>query len=296
MNDDIQAQALKYLRSKFPEVDPQAFYNDYNGNKRANIIEPHNIMKAAYIDEACETCTGKKCSLPDTKSRPVVSLKTSRNGLNFLSIGWTCGEFCRFNPLHGEFGRLYRSSGLLPSQLTKDFEHYQICNNPELKRAKVSAMKAGMTGSCLILAGRRGTGKTHLAISIAIKAMKNGHAAIFRLVNELLDEIRHSVAEGEYFDFIQKFKTVPCLILDDLGKEKTTDAGLDYLYQIIDYRYRHELQTIITTNALTIEELASWGAPEYLTPIVSRLIERGEWVTLKNVKDFRVTGGADGEK
>lgn len=121
--------------------------------------------------------------------------------------------------------------------------------------------------------------------------MKDGHAAIFRLVNELLDEIRHSVADGEYFDFIRKFKEVPCLVLDDLGKEKTTDAGLDYLYQIIDYRYRHELQTIITTNALSIEELASWGAPEYLTPIVSRLIERGEWVTLEHVKDYRVTGG-----
>lgn len=292
MSENITSQALAYLKSKFPRVPLETFYTDYTGKKRANIIEAHNVIKAALIDKACSSCDGKKCPLPDTTSRPVVSVKTSFNGSNYLSVGWTCGEFCRFNPLHGEFGRLYKQSGLTPSQLNKTFASYQIFTNPELKRAKVSAMKAGAKGSCLILAGRRGTGKTHLAAGIAIQAMKDGRQAIFRLVNELLDEIRRSVAEGEYFDFIEKFKSVPCLVLDDLGKEKTTESALDYLYQIIDYRYRHELQTIITTNALTIEELASWGAPEYLTPIVSRLIERGEWVTLEHVKDYRLTGGS----
>lgn len=290
MNNKIQSQALEYLKAKYPDTSPEVFYTDYTGREHDGIIDAHNIVRAAVIDGACENCKDKTCHFSDTTSRPVVNV-IDNGRFKYLSVRWTCGEFCRFSPFYGEFGRLYRESGLVPSQVNKTFENYQIFTNPELKRAKVSAMKAGVTGSCLILSGRRGTGKTHLAISIAIKSMKGGHGAIFRLVNELLDEIRHSVAEGDYFDFIRKFKEVSCLVLDDLGKEKTTDAGLDYLYQIIDYRYRHELQTIITTNALSIEELASWGAPEYLTPIVSRLIERGEWVTLEHVKDYRVTGG-----
>lgn len=122
--------------------------------------------------------------------------------------------------------------------------------------------------------------------------MKHGRSAKFRLVNELLNEIRRVVAEnGDYFSVIQRFKEIPCLVLDDLGKERTTDFSLDAMYDIVDYRYRHELQTIITTNAKTIEELASWGNSEYTTPMVSRVLERGTWITITKADDYRVKRG-----
>lgn len=72
---------------------------------------------------------------------------------------------------------------------------------------------------------------------------------MFRTVPELLGELRQ--ADWDHTDFFglqQKFIDVPCLILDDWGKEKATEKGMEYLYQIIDYRYRKELQTVVTTN------------------------------------------------
>ena len=42
--------------------------------------------------------------------------------------------------------------------------------------------------------------------------------------------------------------TIPLLILDDLGREKTTDWTRDVLYDLINYRYSHRLPTIFTTN------------------------------------------------
>lgn len=107
-------------------------------------------------------------------------------------------------------------------------------------------------------------------------------------MNELLDELRNAARYTDYLDVINGFKRVPCLILDDLGKERVTDAGLDYLHQIVDYRYRYELQTVVTTNALTVEELSSWGNANFITPMVSRLLENGEWVTIRNAEDYRV--------
>ncbi len=119
--------------------------------------------------------------------------------------------------------------------------------------------------------------------------MKQGRQAVFRLVSELLDELRGAnVNDGDkYLSLMRDLKEVPCLVLDDLSKERTTKAASDYLYQIIDYRYRRELQTIITTNAQSIEELESWEDSRYITPIVSRIIERGEWVTIANAENYR---------
>ena len=138
--------------------------------------------------------------------------------------------------MSGLFGKMYRASGLTGSQLNQTFKTYEASAGKEQAEAKQSAILAAKNNTGLVLSGKRGTGKTHLAVAIAIYAMKHGHQAIFRLVNELLNEIRRAVAEnGDYFSVIQKFKEVPCLVLDDLGKQRTTDFGLDALYEIVDY-------------------------------------------------------------
>ena len=279
-------QALNYLRSKFPSEDEQTFHTDYNGRVHTGIIEAFNIFMLSEIEKTCKECEGK-CALGNPSSKPVAVIKTSPRGYKYLSVGFTCDMSCRFNPLSGQFGRMFRVSCLNETHLTKTFENYQR-NGSDCVKAKSHAMKAAMNHTGLILAGMRGTGKTHLAIAIALDSMKHGRQAIFRLVNDLLEELRQSVRDDNFSQVISRFKEVPVLILDDLGKERTTDAGLDYLYQIVDFRYRHNLQTIITTNAPTIQELEKWGAPEYLTPMCSRILENGSWVSITNAQDWRV--------
>ena len=155
-------------------------------------------------------------------------------------------------------------------------------------------MKASECGTNLILAGSPGTGKTHLAAAIAIKAMEEGKQALFRLVSAMLDEIQAAIRDnGDYDGLMSDFKTVPCLILDDLGHENMTAARASYLHQIIDYRYVHKLQTIVTTNAKSVSELCEWDKEEYVKPIVSRLLERGSWVTFSNAEDYRKKRGAE---
>lgn len=274
-------QALKYLRAKFPDVPEQVFYTDYTGKVRKHVINAQDVIKAEFFENLCALCKGD-CRVKS--GRPVAMIKTSNSGFKYLSVGWVSDIDCKYKPLNS---KMLLQSSLTSSQLNKTFAAYET-NDPESKNAKVQAMKAFMTHSNLILAGKRGTGKTHLAIAIALSAIKHGRQAIFRLVNDLLEELRKSVRDNDFADLIERFKQVDLLILDDLGKERSTQAGLDYLYQIIDYRYRNKLQTVITTNAKSIDELEKWGAPEYLTPMCSRILENGTWVTLINAPDRRM--------
>ncbi len=276
-------KALKYLRSKFPDTDEKAFYTDYTGHVHPHVVDSANVYMAAEVEKTCASCNGQ-CPLGNPTMKPVAVVKRSNAGFEYLSVGWVSDMACKFRPVNA---RMFAQSGLTGSQSAKTFESYEV-NDPESKNAKVQAMKAAMTRTNLILAGKRGTGKTHLAVAIAIDAMKHNRQAYFRLVNDLLEELRQSVRDEEFHEVMTRFKNVDVLVLDDLGKERSTQAGLDYLYQIIDYRYRNNLQTVITTNAKTIQELEKWGAPEYLTPMCSRMLENGAWVSLINVQDRRL--------
>ena len=280
-------EALAYLTAKFPGVDKEVFFTDYRGTVSKHVIEAVSVCSAGQIEQTCSQCKGNECKLKDMSGKPVVSIQTSPGGFQYLDVRRSCGISCRYRRDDSDFERMFRDSGLLPSQRDMTFAGYNA-DNPELKEAKSYALEAAINGTNLVLSGKWGTGKTHLAVAVALTVMRQGRQAMFRLVSEMSDELRASNFTGDYYGLMKRFEQVPCLILDDLGKERVTDAGREYLYQIIDCRYRNSLQTIITTNAKSIEELSSWGRNEYIPPMISRLMQNGTWVTITRSSDYRM--------
>ena len=122
---------------------------------------------------------------------------------------------------------------------------------------------------------------------------RKGQQAYFRLVSEMLDDLRQGYDDGDHDAQMDFLKEVPCLILDDMGKERGTRAAHDFLHQIIDSRYREGRQVIVTTNAVSKEELASWGDASFLAPLISRMDEMGDWVFISEAEDYRVRLGRE---
>jgi len=135
----------------------------------------------------------------------------------------------------------------------------------------------------LVLAGRNGCGKTHLAVAIAKRCLDNDQEVLFATVPDLLDDLRSTFsprAEGSYEDEFQKMREVEVLILDELGAEASTSWAREKLYQLLNHRYTRRLSTLITTNCM-LEEFPS--------RISSRLSDRSivRMVIMQNALDFR---------
>lgn len=113
-----------------------------------------------------------------------------------------------------------------------------------------AVLRARAEAKGLFLWGNVGAGKTSLAVAVLKERLAEGKAGLFIETPDLLDRIRRSYGDdGPNADeVIDAARTVPVLVLDDLGVEVPNDWTREKLYQIINARYSWELETICTTN------------------------------------------------
>jgi len=108
----------------------------------------------------------------------------------------------------------------------------------------------------LLIQGRYGCGKTHLAAAVANNAVGNGIPTLFLTVPDLLDQLRFSYSDEEvtFEDRFEQIRSAPLLILDDFGTQNATPWAREKLFQILNFRYINQLPLVVTTN-LAIEEI-----------------------------------------
>jgi DNA replication protein DnaC len=104
----------------------------------------------------------------------------------------------------------------------------------------------------LVLLGKYGTGKTHLAAAIANYVVQDHHMQVyFAVAPDLLHYLRSAYAPGSdttYDERFEQIRSVYLLIIDDLGAEQSTPWAVEKLYQIFNYRYNLRLPTVVTSN------------------------------------------------
>lgn len=163
-----------------------------------------------------------------------------------------------------QLNRLYKLSHLEELQdLT--FDNFEIKGRVGLGEMQAASIDlafqlskhfSNVQDGWLLLQGKYGCGKTHLAAAIANKSVLNGVQPLFITVPDLLDSLRFSYDDPKS-SFEQRFDEIrnsPLLILDDFGTHNATSWAQEKLFQIINYRYINKLPMVITTN-LSLNEI-----------------------------------------
>lgn len=122
----------------------------------------------------------------------------------------------------------------------------------------------------LYIYGACGTGKTLLSAIIANEKIRQ-HCKQVVFVSSLdmihnLNPLNHD--RNEVARLRGVYQTVSCLIIDDVGTERPTPFTLSTYFDIINYRYNHNLQTIVTSN------FAMGGLQNYFGVSSERIIRR----------------------
>ncbi|MNZ80876.1 DNA replication protein DnaC [compost metagenome] len=157
--------------------------------------------------------------------------------------------------------RLERKMGaaLIPKRFReRDFAGYRAVSAGQQRALTVCREYAESfdenlaAGRCLLLLGKPGTGKTHLAVAIAGHVMRqNGATAVYRTVAGLLQYVKGSYDRDSEYSEADAFRSLvepDLLILDEIGATKPTEFEQATVFAVINARYEEQLPTIVVSN------------------------------------------------
>lgn len=190
--------------------------------------------------------------------------------------------------------KIYKKNYVEEKFKEQDFENFNINSENEMavKVAKDYTDKSieKMQNEVLIITGESGTGKTHLAASIANKLIENDKIVLMGRLTMLLDMIKETYRDNTKTEneLIELYSNVDMIIIDDLGTEKISQWTLEKLYTIIQNRNENRLPIIITTRFDKhglIERFSQSQDEQLVDAIISKLYQMCYGITLKNVKE-----------
>lgn len=201
--------------------------------------------------------------------------------------GWTHRDFLALliaeEVAHRNDTRIQKAARRAQFPFTKTFESFDFTFQSTLRRQQLGPYLGPeliTEGRNLILSGKPGRGKTHLAVAIAYRAIQNGFTTRFVGASALIDELGAASRAGRLRDATAEWVEPHVLVIDEIGYLNHAEDAANVLFGVVDQRYLARKPMIFTTN----KRLRDWGEVlhdrDLAEVILDRVLERGEHIVL----------------
>lgn len=171
----------------------------------------------------------------------------------------------------------------------KTLEAFDFAFQPSLSERllwELADLSFVQTSTNIVFLGPPGTGKTHLSIALAVKALAAGYSVFFTTLTHLAEALDTASYPSLVRQRLRRYTTPSVLIIDEVGYTKLTPGQAHHFFELVTARYEHG--SILLTSNTSFSEWGSLLGDEVLaTALLDRLLHHAEVIAI-NGSSYRM--------